>query len=189
MSFVHVTFQMNGVRMWLNREDENRVVFLLFPCYMRKLREWFTLLFTLLVISILAHTCWVYTFSCLSQERTVHYTTVLIPTVFLLYTLVSNYCDNLLYSYHKWEVPVNLARSFMVIRKYNCTLSTWLHTCSIFILLLSRKNQVQMKNLHDLSLPQQELVRISNVLHSSTFSSRCHSETWGSGSSPSSIWS
>ncbi len=36
------------------------------------------------------HTCWVRTFSCLSRERAVHYTIVLIPTVFLLYTLVSN---------------------------------------------------------------------------------------------------
>ncbi len=29
-----------------------------------------------------------------------------------------------------------------------------------------------MKNLHDLSLPQQELVRISNILHSLLFGSR-----------------
>ncbi len=89
-SFVHVTFQTNGVRMWLDREEENRVVFLLFLCYTWKLREWFALLFALLVIPILAHTCWVRTFSCLSRERTVHYTIVLIPTVFLPYALVSN---------------------------------------------------------------------------------------------------
>ncbi len=35
-------------------------------------------------------TCWVSTFSCLSRERTVHYTIMLISTVFLLYALVSN---------------------------------------------------------------------------------------------------
>ncbi len=90
MSFVHVTFQMKSVWMWLDREEENRVVFLLFSCYTRKLREWFALLFALLVILILAHTCWVRTFSCLSQERTIHYTIMLIPTVFLPYMLVSN---------------------------------------------------------------------------------------------------
>ncbi len=62
---MHVTFQKNGVRMWLNREEENRVGFLLFSY-------------------------WVHTFSCLFRERTVHYTIVLIPTVFLPYALVSN---------------------------------------------------------------------------------------------------
>ncbi len=77
MSFVHVTFQTNGV-------------LLLFSCYTWKLREWFTLLFALLVIPILAHTCWVRPFLCLSQERTIHYTIVLIPTVFLPYALVSS---------------------------------------------------------------------------------------------------
>ncbi len=76
--------------MWLDREEENRVVFLLFSCYTRKLQEWFALLFALLVIPILAHTCWVRTFLCLSQERTLHYTIMLIPTVFLPYELVSN---------------------------------------------------------------------------------------------------
>ncbi len=90
MLFMHVTFQTDGVWMWLDREEENRVVFLLFSCYTQKLREWFALLFTLLVVPILAHTCWVRTFSCLSRERTVHYTIVLIPTVFLPYALVSN---------------------------------------------------------------------------------------------------
>ncbi len=60
----------------------------------------------------------------------------------------------------------------MVIRKYNRTLSTWLHTCCIFILLLSRKNRAQMKNVHDSSLPQQELARISKFSHSSMFGSR-----------------
>ncbi len=90
MSFVHVTFQMSYMRMFLDREEENRVIFLLFSCYTRKLQEWFALSFALLVIPLLAHTCWVHTLSFLSQERTVHYTNVLIPTVFLLYALVSN---------------------------------------------------------------------------------------------------
>ncbi len=44
-SFVHVTFQTNRVGMWFDREEENWVVFLLFSCYTRKLRKWFTLLF------------------------------------------------------------------------------------------------------------------------------------------------
>ncbi len=76
--------------MWLDREEKNQVVLLLFSCYMPKLWEWFTLLFALLVIPILAHTCWVRTFSCSSRERTVHYMIVLIPTVFIPYMLVSN---------------------------------------------------------------------------------------------------
>ncbi len=75
--------------MWLVREEENRVVFLLFRATW-KLREWFALLFALLVVPILTHTCWVHTFSCLSRERTAHYMIMLIPTVFLHYTLVSN---------------------------------------------------------------------------------------------------
>ncbi len=60
----------------------------------------------------------------------------------------------------------------MVIRKYTRTLLTWLRTCHIFILLLSRKNKAQMKKLHDLHLPQQELARISKNLHSAIFGSR-----------------
>ncbi len=163
---------MNAVRIWLDREEENQVIFLLFSCYTRTIREWFALLFALLVISILAHTCWVRLFSCLSWEIAIHYTIVLIPTVFLLYVLVSNLsCDDRLSSYNTWEVRVYFARSFMVIHKYNRTLSTWLRTCHIFILLLSRKNQAQMKNLHDSSLPQQELAWIF-FLHLSTFGSR-----------------
>ncbi len=75
--------------MWHDREEKNRVVFLLFSCYTRKLREWFALLFALLVIPILPYTCWVHTFSCLSRERTIHYMIVLIPNLFLLYTIVS----------------------------------------------------------------------------------------------------
>ncbi len=81
---------MNGVRMWLDREVEHWVVFLLFSCYTWMFWEWFALLFALLVITILAHTCWVHTFSYLSRERTIHYTIMLIPTVFLPYTLLSN---------------------------------------------------------------------------------------------------
>ncbi len=91
MSFVHVTFQTNGVWMWLDREEENWIVFLLFSFYTRKLREWFALLFALLVVPILPHTCWVHTSSCLSRERTILYTIMLIPTVFLPYALASNY--------------------------------------------------------------------------------------------------
>ncbi len=61
-----------------------------FHCYKWKLREWFALLFALLVIPILAHTCWIPTFSCLCRERTVYYMIVLIPAVLLPYALVSN---------------------------------------------------------------------------------------------------
>ncbi len=57
---IRVIFQTNGVRMWLDREEENWVLFLLFSCYTWKLRE-----LALLVIPILAHTCWVHTFLCL----------------------------------------------------------------------------------------------------------------------------
>ncbi len=53
-----------------------------------------------------------------------------------------------------------------------CTLLTWLRTFPIFILLLLRKNRAQMKNLHDSSLPQQELVQISNILRLAAFGSR-----------------
>ncbi len=93
------------------------------------------MLFTLLVIPILAHTFWVGTFSCLSQEGTIHYTIVLIPTVFVQYVLLSNcylviiFFIDIIHEFtsdaHSW--------SFMVIRKYNHTLLTWLHTCRIFI--------------------------------------------------------
>ncbi len=50
--------------------------------------------------------------------------------------------------------------------------STWLHTCHIVILLLSRKNRAQIKKIWCSSLPQQELVQISKYLHSFTFGSR-----------------
>ncbi len=79
---------------------------------------------------------------------------------------------DLYYSHHTWEVWVYFTCSFVVIRKYNRTLSNWLHTCRIFILLLSRNNRAQIKYLHDSSLPQQELARISNFLNSSMSSSR-----------------
>ncbi len=160
--------------MWHDREEDNRVIFLLFSCYTRKHREWFALLFALLVVPILAHTCWVRIFSCLSRERTVHYTVVLIPTVFLLYALMSNCYLVAIFFIRiiREKFRVYFTRSFVVIRKYNRTLSTWRRTCRIFILLLSRKNRAQMKNLHDSSLPKQELARISTFLHSSMFGSR-----------------
>ncbi len=71
-----------------------------------------------------------------------------------------------------WKVRVYFARSYVAIRKYNRTLSTWLHTCHIFILLLSRKNWAQVKHLHDSCSPQQEMAQISNFLHSSMFGNR-----------------
>ncbi len=141
---------------------------------MPKLQEWFALLFALLVIPILAHICWVRTFSHLSRERTVHYTIVLIPTVFLPYMVVSNcylvmifficiICEKFEFTSHahSWSFA-NITHS----------LSTWHRTCLIIILLLSRKNQALIKDLHDSSLPQKELVWISKLLHSSTFGSR-----------------
>ncbi len=172
MSFMHETFQMNRVRMWLDREEENWVVFLLFSCYMQKLREWFTLLFALLVVPILAHTYWVHTFSCLSREKTIHYTIVLIPTVFLLYALVSNcYLVTIFFIHIICEKFTSHARSWSFA---NIIILCQLGSVHVvfFILLLSRKNRAQMKNLHDSSLPQQELARISKYLHSSTFGSR-----------------
>ncbi len=154
---MHVIFQTNTVRMWLDREEENRVIILLFSCYMRKLREWFALLFALLVVPILAHTCWVCTFSCLCRERSVHYMIVLIPTVFLPYLYHSEKFEFTLHA-HSWSFA-------------NIIVLCWLGSIhAVFvILLLSRKNWAQMKDLHDLSLPQEELARISNFLHSSTF--------------------
>ncbi len=112
---------------------------------MRKFREWFTLSFTLVVVPIFAHTCWVCTFSCLSRERTVHYTIMLIPTVFLLYALVSN-CYLVTFFFfsiisEKFEFTSHTqSRSFANITR---SLSTWLLTCLTIILLLSRKNQAQ----------------------------------------------
>ncbi len=120
------------------------------------------------------HTCWVYTFSCLSREITIHYTIMLIPTVFLPYALVFNcYLVTIFFIRiicEKFEFTMySHSCSFANI---TCTLSTWLHTCRIVILLLLRKNQAQMKKLWCSSLPRQELVRISNFLHWSTFGSR-----------------
>ncbi len=99
---------------------------------------------------------------------------MLIPTVFLPYMLVSKWyivmiffiriiCEKFKFTSHahSW--------SFANI---NRTLSTWLHTCHTFILLLSRKNRAQMKKLHDSPLLQQELARISKFLHLSTFGNR-----------------
>ncbi len=62
-SFVHVHFR---VRMWLDREEEDRVVFLLFSYYTWKVREWFALSFALVIVPILTHTCWIRAFSCAS---------------------------------------------------------------------------------------------------------------------------
>ncbi len=164
---------MNGVRMWLDREEENRVIFLLFSCYTRKLREWFA------VIRIVSrtHTCsyllGTHIFVFTARKNHTLYDRVdsnCVPPACSSVYLLS--CDDLLYSYHTWKVRVYFACSFVVIRKYNRTLSTWLRTCRIFILLLSRKNRVQKKNVHDLSLPQQELARISKFSHSSMFGSR-----------------
>ncbi len=89
--------------------------------------EWFALLFALIVIPILAHTCWVSTFSCLSWERTVHYMIVLIPTVFLPYVLVSNcYLEMIFYIRiicEKFEFTLH-AQSWS-FPNITCTLSTW----------------------------------------------------------------
>ncbi len=57
--------------MWLDREEEGRVVFLLFSYYTWKVWEWFALSFALVIVPILIHTCWIHTFSCASWERTV----------------------------------------------------------------------------------------------------------------------
>ncbi len=140
--------------MWLNREEENRVVLLLFFCYTWKFREWFALLFALLVIPILAHTCWVRTFLCLSREITIHYTIGLIPNVFLPYTQVSN-C----YLVTIFFIPI-------IREKFEFTLHA--HSWSFGnIIVLCR-----LSSVHDSAFPQQELARISNFLHSSSFMSR-----------------
>ncbi len=118
MSFVHVTFQTNGVWMWLDREEENLVVFLLFSFYTRKLQEWFALLFALLVVLILAHTCWVGTFSCLSQERTVHYTIVLIPTVFLILEEFEFTLHSYLWSFTKIIILCRLGSVHVIFLSY-----------------------------------------------------------------------
>ncbi len=162
-SFVHVTFQMNGVRVWLDREEENRVVFLLFLCYTRKLREWFVLLFALLVVPILAHTCWVRTFSCLSWERTVHYTIVLIPTVFLQYALVSNcYLVTIFF--------IRIIREKFEFTSYahlwsfaNIILLCRLGSIHVIFLCYYYQERTKLKwKFHDSSLPKQELALISN---------------------------
>ncbi len=153
MSFVDIIFHKKTVQMECecdSIEKKNRVIFLLFlpySCYMRKLLEGFTLLFALLVIPILAHTCWGRTF--LSRERTVHYTIVLIPTVLIPYVLVSNYYLVAIFFIriiHEKFKFTSHAHSWS-FTNINHTLSTWLRTCHIVILLLSRKNEAQMKKL------------------------------------------
>ncbi len=126
----------------------------------------------MVVVPILAHNCLVRTFSCLSRERTVHNTIMLIPTVFLPYTLLSNCYLVTFFSFRiiheKFKLTSHAdSHSFTNV---TCTLSTWLRTCLIVILLLSRKNRAQMKISHS-SFHQQELARISNFLHLSTFCS------------------
>ncbi len=170
MSFVHVTFQTNRVWMWLNREEENWVVFLLFSCYTRKIQEWFALLFALLVIPILAHTCWVRTFSCLSRERTVHYTIVLILTVFFPYMLESNCYLVTIFFIH------------IIVEKFELTSHT--HSWSFAnIIVLCRFGSIDVTFFSyyywertelkwKIYMIRQELARISKVLHSSMFGCR-----------------
>ncbi len=156
----------NGVRMWLDREEEPGrllTILILFVLYMKASRR-IRLLFTLLVGPILAHSCWVHIFSCLSRERTIHYMIVLIPTVLLPYALVSNSYLVMIFFIHiiheKFEFTSHAhSQSFANITH---TLLTWLRIYRIVILLLSRKNQAQMKNLWCSFVPQ----------HSSTFGSR-----------------
>ncbi len=119
------------------------------------------------------HTCWVNSFSGLSRERTIHYMIVLIVTVFLIYALVSN-C---------YLVMIFFIRIIRKMFEFTLHTHSWSFTniivlCRLgsvhvifFILLLSRKNRVQKKNINDSSLPQQELARISNFSHSSMFGS------------------
>ncbi len=108
------------------------------------------------------------------KHENVSFMIMLIPTVFLSYALLPN-CylatifvilsyvrsSSLLHTLYSW--------SFTNITH---TLLTWLRTCRIVILLLSRKNRAQIKNLWCSSLPRQELVWISKYLHSSTFGTR-----------------
>ncbi len=61
-------------------------------------------------------------------------------TVFLLS------CNIRLYSYHTWKVCVNAAHLFLFIHKKKSYFVVLARTCLIIILLLSRKNRVQMKN-------------------------------------------
>ncbi len=137
---------------------------------MRKFREWFVLLFALVVVPIHAHTCWLRTFSCLSRERTVHYMIVLIPTVFLPYTLVSN-CYLVTFFFiciirKKFEFTLHAhLRSFANITH---TLSTWLCTCLIVILLLLSYNWAQMKKFWFV-LPPTRIGANFKFLHSSSF--------------------
>ncbi len=160
--------------MWLDREEENSVVFLLFPYYMQKIREWFALLLSLLVEPILAHTCWVCTFSCLSRERTVHYTIVLIPTVFLPYALVSN-C----YLVTIFFIRIIHKKFEFTSHAHSWSFANIIVVCqlgSVHVIFLSyyyqERTELKLKNYMISSLPQQELARISKLLHSSTFCSR-----------------
>ncbi len=73
---------------------------------------------------------------------------------------------------HTWEFRFQFTCSFAVIRKYNLYFVNFARTCLIFILLLQRKHRAQIKKKWYSSLTQKELVRISEMLHSSTFGSR-----------------
>ncbi len=90
--------------------------------------------------------------SCLCALKKCNY--CLCHTAYVLYSSHSQY-------YFVRACNISDERSTNVTR----TLSTY----RIFILLLSRKNWAQMKNLHHSCSPQQELARISIFLHSSTF--------------------
>ncbi len=127
------------------------------------------------------HTCWVCTFSCLSRESTVHYTIILITTVFLQYVLVSNCCPVTILFIHIIREKFEFTSHAHLWSFTNIIVLCWLGSVHVvfFILLLSRKNWAQIKHLHDSSLPQQELARISKFLHSSTFGSRFGTVTPG----------
>ncbi len=68
------------------RRRELRCLITIFMLYKKASR----MIRTVIRIVSHTHTCSVCTFSCLSRERTIHYTIVLILTVFLPYELVSN---------------------------------------------------------------------------------------------------
>ncbi len=136
--------------------------------------------FALVVVPILAHTCWVCTFLCLSRERTIYNTIMLIPTVFLPYALVSNcYLATLFFIRiirEKFEFTSHAdSRSFAKITR---TLSTWLHTCLIVILPLSRNNRAQMKNFWFLLSPTEIGANFKHFTFIHIRQYIRHSETW-----------
>ncbi len=108
------TVQTNEVWMWLDREEEDRVVFLLFSYYTWKVREWFALSFALVIIPIFTHTWWIRTFSCASRERTVlnniHVDSNWVPPMRTSVLTVFSWRW-----YHMREVRVYFARWFVFI--------------------------------------------------------------------------